>query len=397
LAVGVIHSHPQECIPAPSHIDDDMDKYYAFYLQGFAPDRPYVSLILSQIGDHLALSGRIFFQNHWYVVDHFSCEQTPIDTWVGGAPPAAIAARDRTRRLSTAFGAVAAERLRRATVAVIGAGGTGSAAIEVLARAGVGRLIIVDPDRLEESNLERVHGSTPRDATRGVPKALLARTHVQSIDPSCDVLALIGALPQPEVLDAVVHADVALGCTDQQHSRLALSDLAVRYLVPAIDCGVTLEGKDGNVTGQIAQFVRFLAGDACALCREMVHPQRLQQELASDDERKQRRAAAMAAAARGDSPNPYWREQPQLNTVGYLTTVAGALSAAYAIGWLTGRFLPPFERLQMNFVAPFFDVTDNPVRPRSDCPCRRIRGWADQASADSFISAPSHWPRVEAV
>ena len=38
----------------------------------------------------------------------------------------------------------------------------------------------------------------------------------------------------------------------------------------------------------------------------------------------------------------------------------GAMLAGYAIGWLTGRFDPPFERLQMNFVAPFLDVTDLP-------------------------------------
>ena len=66
-------------------------------------------------------------------------------------------------RLAAAFGDEAARRLQGATVGVVGAGGTGSAAIEVLARAGVGRLIIVDPDDLEPSNLERVHGSWPRD------------------------------------------------------------------------------------------------------------------------------------------------------------------------------------------------------------------------------------------
>ena len=50
-----------------------------------------------------------------------------------------------------------------------------------------------------------------------------------------------GALPQGLAVDKLVEADVILGCTDQQHSRLALSDLVVRYLVPAIDCGVSLE------------------------------------------------------------------------------------------------------------------------------------------------------------
>jgi proteasome lid subunit RPN8/RPN11 len=47
LAVGVVHSHPQDCPPRPSVVDDDMDTYYARYFGDFAPGRPYVSLILS--------------------------------------------------------------------------------------------------------------------------------------------------------------------------------------------------------------------------------------------------------------------------------------------------------------------------------------------------------------
>ena len=76
---------------------------------------------------------------------------------------------------------------------------------------------------------------------------------------------------------------------------------------------------------------------------------------------------------------------------GYLTGMAGALAAGYAIGWITGRFDPPFLRLQMNLVAPYFDVQDVFQDARSYCVCRRIRGWADQAQADALISAPQHW------
>ena len=192
-----------------------------------------------------------------------------------------------------------------------------------------------------------------------------------------------------------MQADVALGCTDQHHSRLALSDLAFRYLVPAIDCGVRLEGQDGRVTGQVIQLVRFLAADACALCRDMTDFRRVGQELLSEAERQQRRAAAAAAAERGEDPDPYWKDMPQLNTVGYLTSAAGALAAGYAIGWLAGRFDPPFKRVQVNFVGRFLDVADDDRDARSDCSCRRARGWADQGVADALISAPDHWVRAK--
>jgi hypothetical protein len=395
LAVGVIHSHPQECAPIPSPIDDDMDGYYVQYFPSFAPGRPYVSLIAAIINGDLALSGRVWWREEWLRVEAFCVERTPVETWVGTRSKAGELERERTARFNAAFGREAATRLRRATVAIIGAGGTGSAAIEVLARAGVGRLIIVDPDRLTESNLERVHGSDSSHVKRKWTKVALAREHVHAIDPTCDVVGLVGSLPQDEVIDAVITADVLLGCTDQQHSRLAMSDLAVRFLLPAIDCGVALEGADGKVSGQIVQLVRCLAADPCVLCRGMINAQRVGEELMSLEERQQRSMAARDAVARGENPDPYWHGAPQLNTVGYLTTTAGALAAGYSIGWLTGRFDPPFSRLQMNVTAPFLDVTDDPIQARSYCACRRIRGWADQGKADRFVTAPTHWPPVE--
>ena len=393
LAVGVIHSHPMGAAPRPSAIDDDMDTYFATYFSDFAPGRPYLSLILSIIHGQLVISGRAFWHDRWMTLRGTSAERIDLETWPLGVRPKPPAIdRDRAARFASAFGDQALRRLRRSTVAVIGAGGTGSAAIEVLARAGVGRVIIIDPDTTDRSNLERNHGSFPQHADQRVPKVEVARNHVRAIDPKIEVDAIVGRLPQREVVDAVMTADVAIGCTDRQHSRLALSDLTFRYLLPAIDCGVLLEGKDGAVTGQVAQLVRFRAADPCALCRDMIEPQRVAQELMSKGERARRRAAARDAQMRGDDPNQYWDDVPQLYTVGYLTTTVGALAAGYAIGWLTGRFDPPFERLQMNFVAPFFDTCDDPQSQRPDCPCAKFRGWADQAGGDALITAPDHWP-----
>jgi tRNA A37 threonylcarbamoyladenosine dehydratase len=398
LAIGIAHSHPEGCQPAPSYIDDDMDGYYASYFQDFASNRPYVSLILSQIEGELTLSGRVYWHGEWFQVSRFAVERTLTRVWTGGFRSAQTRpASERTARLNAAFGEEAASRLRHSTVAIIGAGGTGSAAIEILARAGVGRIIVIDPDFLEESNLERVHGSFPKHAAKKESKAAIARAHATAIDPTCKVDAFVGALPQKEIVDAVLTADAMLGCTDQQHSRLALSDLALRYLIPSIDCGVTLEGHNGKITGQIIQMTRFLPADACALCRRMIIPIRLSQELMSKEERAQRRAAANEARERGEDSHPYWQEEAQLNTVGYLTTIAGAMAAGYVIGWLTGRFDAPFERLQLNLAGKFLDVTDSNDLPRADCPCRRVRGWADQATADALITPPSHWPLVKSL
>jgi molybdopterin/thiamine biosynthesis adenylyltransferase len=370
-----------------------MDRYYSRYFSDFAPGRPYLSLIMSEMHGELAISGRVWWRGEWLTVDRIAAEQIPVRTWRHGEAAAGEnPSAGRIARLIAAFGPEAAARLRRATVGVVGAGGTGSAAIEVLARAGVGRLIIIDPDHIAESNLERVHGSYADDVAACVSKVALARRDALRINPTCEVKAYLGSIPQEEIIEAFATADVALGCTDRQHSRLALSDLAIRYLVPSIDCGVVLEGTDGNVTGQIAQFVRFLAADPCALCRAMIVPARLAQELMPDDERNRRQEAAKAAHERGEDAHMYWHGEAQLNTVGYLTSAVGALAAGYAIGWLTGRFEPPFSRLQMNLAAPLLDVTDLRQDPLPECACRRIRGWADQGISDALITAPTHWP-----
>lgn len=390
LGIGIFHSHPLDCAPHPSAIDDDMDAYYSSYFAGFAPRRPYVSIIVSLVREELLLSGRVFWQEEWYPVSHFAVEHTSSTTYHAKkrGSPFPI---ERLARLVAAFGEQAAARLSDATVAVIGAGGTGSIVIETLARAGVGKLILVDPDHVSPSNLERLHGGVPQDAERKRPKVEVARRHILSINPDCRVEAYYGSLPHPDIVDAVVEADVALGCTDQQHSRLSLSDLAVRYLLPSIDCGVMLEGGNGQVTGQIVQLVRFLSSDPCALCRNMISPHRLAGELMDEEEKQRRQAAAQEACERGEDPNPYWMGTPQINTVGYLTGVAGSMAGGYAIGWITGLFDPPFARLQLNLISKYLDVQEVDDTQRSDCSCSRARGWADQGVADALISAPSHW------
>jgi molybdopterin/thiamine biosynthesis adenylyltransferase len=261
----------------------------------------------------------------------------------------------------------------------------------------VGRIVAVDPDHITESNLERVHGAYPAHVQRQSPKVGIAQELVCNIDPSITFKAVIGRIPQPQVMDALVEADVVLGCTDQHSSRLAISELAYRYLVPVIDTAVTLEGRDGHVTGQIGQLVRLLPDDRCVICRGVIRLDLVAFELMSDEEKASRRAAAAAAEAAGEDPNPYWKTAPQINTVGSVTTTIGALAANYAIGWITGRFVPPFSRLQMNLIDPLLGVDDYDRSRADECICQQIRGWADQGVAKSVISVPSHWPPVREV
>lgn len=390
LAVGVIHSHPKGYRCRPSPTDDDMDAYYAEYFSGFAANRPYVSLIFAERDGELVGSGRFFWRGTWHLVDRFTnlfrpirLEDARIDEGRGD---------ERRARLTAAFGDSAQKDLRGARVAVVGASGTGSPVIEVLARAGVGHLTVIDPEKFGSSNLERVHGSEEADICAEPLKVDIARRHIRSIDRETQVTTVVGLVPQPEVVDELVQCDLVINCTDTHHSRLALGDLASRYLLPVLDCGVQMEGRNGSVTGQIIQIVRFFPEDPCALCRQMVHPVRIAQELMTAEERERRQQIAREAAARGDDPNGYWTGIPQLNTVGYLTTAAGAMTAGYGIGLLTRRFALPFTRLQMNLNDEFLETSNIDSPHRQSCTCWKTRGFSDQGLEYALVNPAEHWP-----
>src|SRR5919112_4324053 len=82
-------------------------------------------------------------------------------------------------------------RLRASSVAVVGCGALGSAQVETLARAGVGRLLIADRDFVEESNLQRQTMFTERDARERLPKAVAAARRVSEINSDVECVSEI--------------------------------------------------------------------------------------------------------------------------------------------------------------------------------------------------------------
>lgn len=91
-------------------------------------------------------------------------------------------------RTELAFGPEGIEALRQSTVAVLGIGGVGSIAAEALARTGVGRLILIDKDVVDITNINRqIHALT---TTVGQPKVELMRERIHLINPDCEVVAM---------------------------------------------------------------------------------------------------------------------------------------------------------------------------------------------------------------
>jgi tRNA threonylcarbamoyladenosine dehydratase len=91
-------------------------------------------------------------------------------------------------RNELAIGKEGLEKLKNATVAVLGIGGVGSFAVEALARSGVGRLVLVDKDDVDITNINRqIHALL---STVGRPKVDLMKERIADINPECEVIAL---------------------------------------------------------------------------------------------------------------------------------------------------------------------------------------------------------------
>ena len=137
---------------------------------------------------------------------------------------------DEERRfggLRRLHGAARYERLRAASVAVVGVGGVGSWAVEALARSGVARLVLMDLDHVSESNINRQLQAT--SATLGMAKVQALRERIALIHPRCEVLTVedfVTADNWPGLLPCAV--DGVIDACDQAAAKRAMATWALQ-------------------------------------------------------------------------------------------------------------------------------------------------------------------------
>jgi molybdopterin/thiamine biosynthesis adenylyltransferase len=166
-------------------------------------------------------------------------------------------------------------------VAIVGAGGTGSHVAVQLAHLGVGRLVLVDPDIVELSNLSRLVGARASDVGRR--KADVLAGVAAAIRPSIEVRSVAASVLEidPSFLS---DNDLIVCCTDGHGSRALLTEFCAQHLLTLIDMGVEVQGtKSGTRAGGGIRIVR--PGESCLQCMGVLDAALVREEFMSDSDR----------------------------------------------------------------------------------------------------------------
>jgi molybdopterin/thiamine biosynthesis adenylyltransferase len=148
--------------------------------------------------------------------------------------------------------------LAPAKVVLVGLGGIGSPALQYLAAAGIGRLVLVDDDRVDASNLQRQTIYTERDIGHG--KTVAAHRWLNNFDGELSISIHDDRIGPSNAAVLMGGADLVLDGCDNFATRLAVSDACVAERIPLLSAAV------GRFQGQVGAFAGHLPEQACYRC-----------------------------------------------------------------------------------------------------------------------------------
>ena len=174
-----------------------------------------------------------------------------------GKSPGEFARYDRQIR----FGGIGEEgqcRLSQSRVLVVGLGALGSTSAEMLARAGIGRLRLVDRDWLELSNLQRQSLYCEADVREQLPKAIAAARRLGEINSEVEYEPLVVDVTPGNIRSLVEHVDLIVDATDNFETRFLLNDVSLACSIPWVY---------GGCLGAEGQTMTIVPGEsACLRC-----------------------------------------------------------------------------------------------------------------------------------
>lgn len=204
-------------------------------------------------------------------------------------------ALDRQVRM---FGDIGQALLGEAKVAVIGLGGVGSLLAEYLSRLGVGHLVLVDPDVIDETNLTRVVGATLKDVRHDLLKTAIAARVAEAAQPGISITQIPSDAVHCSVAAQLKDCDFIFLAADSMRARLLANAIAHQFFVPVVQAGAKVRAGDDRALIDVMSAVRHVRpGHACLWCNGFIDAGLLAIESKTEEERK-------AQAYGTEQPNP---------------------------------------------------------------------------------------------
>ena len=276
LSLVFVHSHPGTSIPQFSQVDDDGEEKLATFLANRGQSAPHFALVISEGGISARVLGLYEPISVVSVGNERNAESSP------------EAANTETfpmfNRQVKAFGEAGQRILKDLRIAIVGVGGTGSIAVQQLVHLGVSSFILIDPDSLELTNLNRVVGAFQADV--GHSKVDVAKRYIRQFSPSADVKAVKGDIVYANIARNLVDADIIFCCTDSHASRSVIQQVAYQYLISCIDVGSTITTSEEAVTGIFGR-VQLLGPDQpCLWCSNLLNADEIRRDMMDELEKK---------------------------------------------------------------------------------------------------------------
>jgi hypothetical protein len=273
-AIVKFHSHRADYRQFSS-VDDESDELLFSSVSSLLGDGlPHASVVL--LPDGTCIGRAVLDGVAFEAMTSISVVGDDIVIWHDKPPVSGSASGTRNQQV---FGKATTALLRSLSAAVIGCSGTGSLVIEQLARLGIGRLVLVDPDLVEEKNLNRVLNTGKEDVYLGKPKVFALASAIARMGLGQEVLPLPLNLISQRAVREIATCDVVFGCTDGAEARHVLNRLATFYSLPYFDVGVRLDANGSGGISNITGAVHYLQpGGSSLFSREVYKMEQVEAE-----------------------------------------------------------------------------------------------------------------------
>jgi hypothetical protein len=254
MAILKIHSHPNG-FKDFSNTDDVSDNEFFSSVYGWMEnDKPHASAIMLPTGE---IFSRIFFSNlETQKLDKVIIAGDDILVWNTKQQKGI---EEFALRTAQAFGEGTTNKLKTLKIGVVGCSGTGSPLIEQLVRLGIGEIVLIDPDKIEKKNLNRIYNSTMKNVRDEEFKVDVIARAIKKMGIGTKVNPINKNLyDSREVTNEIASCDVLFGCMDSIDGRHLLNLIATFYLIPYFDVGVKLVSDKKGGIDQIMATVHYL-------------------------------------------------------------------------------------------------------------------------------------------